>query len=280
VKVHRPVVVLHPALLDGQSVLLAHPHWPPPVTGSHTAPDVPPLKPAVHEAQMPPLLPHAVVPVPGCQVPPVAAEQQPPLQGCDVPQLVVHVCVVTSHAWSVGQSAAVWQPHAFAGVPVRHTLPAALPVHTVHVALPVSHADGSVPATHLPVDAQQPPLHAVSAVLPHAVEHTPFAVSHAMPVGQSVALVQPGASCCTSAGASGPASGTGASVVASGWCAGASTAASSGNCAPSNEVPESGNSASPVPGFALEKLQAARPAHKSAITKGTRPLHAHPMASL
>jgi hypothetical protein len=52
----------------------------------------------VHEAQMPPLLPHAVVPVPGWQVPPVAAEQQPPLQGCEVPQLVVHVCVVTSQA--------------------------------------------------------------------------------------------------------------------------------------------------------------------------------------
>jgi hypothetical protein len=98
VKVHRPVVVLHPALLDGQSELLAQPHWPPPVTGSHTPPDVPPLKPAVHEAQMPPLLPHAVVPVPGWQVPPVAAEQQPPLHGCEVPQLVVHVCVVTSQA--------------------------------------------------------------------------------------------------------------------------------------------------------------------------------------
>jgi len=91
-------VVLHPALPDGQSVFLVHPHWPPPVTGSHTAPDVPPLKPAVHESQTPPLLPHEVVPVPGWQVPPVAAEQQPVLHGCELPQFVVHVCVVVSHA--------------------------------------------------------------------------------------------------------------------------------------------------------------------------------------
>jgi len=159
-------------------------------------------------------------------------------------------------------------------------LPAALPVHTVHVAWPVSQADGSVPAAHLPVDAQQPPLHAVSAALPQAVEHTPFAVSHAMPLGQSVALLQPGASCCTSATTSGPASGTAASIVASGCCVGASTPASSGGGASKVGPPVSGNPASPASGLELEKLQAARPAHKTATTKGARPLHAHPMATL
>jgi hypothetical protein len=159
-------------------------------------------------------------------------------------------------------------------------LPAALPVHTAHVAWPVSQAAGSVPATHLPVDAQQPPLHALSTAFPHAVEHTPVAVSHAMPLGQSVAFVQPGASCCTSATTSGPASGTGASVVASGGCVGASTAASSGGGASKDGVPLSGNSASPASGVEFVKLQAARPAHKSTTVKGAPRPHAHPMASL
>jgi len=154
-----------------------------------------------------------------------------------------------------------------------------LAVHTVHVAWPVKHAVGSAPATHMPVGEQQPPLHAVSAALPHAVEHTPFAVSHAMPVGQSVALVQPGASGLASGVASGPASGAGASVVASGGCAGASTPASSGG--PSKLGPAlSGKAASPASGLELVKLQATRPAHKSATAKGSLPPHALPIASM
>jgi hypothetical protein len=131
----------------------------------------------------------------------------------------------------------------------------------------------------LPVDAQQPPLHAVSAELPHVVEHTPVAVSHAMPLGQSVDLVQPEASGCASGAASGPASGAGASaVVASRACA--STAASSGGGASKLGLPPSGNAASSSGGVELPNLQATRPAHKSAIVKGSQPPHTLPMASM
>jgi hypothetical protein len=40
----------------------------------------------------------------------VVAAQQPPLQGWLKPQLVVHVCVVPSQAWPIGQSPAWLQP--------------------------------------------------------------------------------------------------------------------------------------------------------------------------
>jgi hypothetical protein len=210
-KMQRPVEVSQPALLAGQSTALAHPHWPPPVTGSHTSPALAAANAAVHEVQTPPLSPQVAVCVPAWQVPPVAALQHPPLQGCDVPHAVVHVLLVVSHACPAGQSDAVWQPH-FAGVVApRHTEPLALPVHTSHAGLPVSHAAAVVPALHVPAALQHPPLHAVSAVPPHAVEHAPVAVSHAMTAGQSLALVQPDASAVASA----PASTAGASVPSS-----------------------------------------------------------------
>jgi hypothetical protein len=97
-KVHSPVATLHPALVEGQSPATPHPHWPPPATGSQTLPLAPAAKPAVHEAHKPPLLPHAMVAVPAWHVPPEAAEQQPSWQGCAVLQVVVHACVVVSHA--------------------------------------------------------------------------------------------------------------------------------------------------------------------------------------
>lgn len=179
-KIQRPVAVSQPALVAGQSPALPHPHCPPPVTGSHTSPALSAANAAVHEEHTPPLSPQVAVCVPVWQVPPVAALQHPPLQGCDVPHAVVHVLLVVSHACPAGQSDADWQPH-FAGVvALRHTEPLALPVQTSHAGFPVSHAVAVVPALHVPAALQHPPLHAVSAVAPHAVEHAPVAVSHAM----------------------------------------------------------------------------------------------------
>jgi hypothetical protein len=105
VKRHRPETVSQPALFEGQSLAAPQPHCPPLVTASHTSPLEPAAKPAAQDEHVPPLLPHAVVPVPAWQVP-RAAEQQPPLQGCDVPHVVVHAPVVVLQASSAGQSAA------------------------------------------------------------------------------------------------------------------------------------------------------------------------------
>jgi hypothetical protein len=115
VKRHRPDVVSQPALFEGQSPAAPQPHCPPPVTASHTSPLEPAAKPAVHDEHVPPLLPHAVVPVPAWQVP-RAAEQQPPLQGCDVPHVVVHTPVVVLQARSTGQSVVFVQGAGASGV--------------------------------------------------------------------------------------------------------------------------------------------------------------------
>jgi hypothetical protein len=138
-----------------------------------------------------------------------------------------------------------------------------------------------VPAAHVPVDAQQPPLHAVSAGLPHAGEQAPVVVLHAVPLGQSVALVQPGgASGVASGGASGAASGAasmaGGGVVASRACP--STAASSGDGASKPGLPSSEKDAS---GRGCEEFEkhATRAADESAIAMGQRP-QILPMASL
>jgi hypothetical protein len=117
VNVQSPVCVSHPALSGGQSAGFAHPHWPPPVSGSHALPLVPAAKPCVQDPHVPPLFPHAVAPVPGPHVPPVAAEQHPPLHGWPVLQLVVHACDAVSHAMSAGQSAAVVQPPPLSALP-------------------------------------------------------------------------------------------------------------------------------------------------------------------
>jgi len=115
VKRHSPEVVSQPALFEGQSLAAPQPHCPPPVTASHTSPLESAAKPAVQDEHVPPLLPHAVVPVPAWQVP-RAAEQQPPLQGCDVPHVVVHTPVVVLQASSTGQSVVLVQGPGPSGV--------------------------------------------------------------------------------------------------------------------------------------------------------------------
>jgi hypothetical protein len=140
-----------------------------------------------------------------------------------------------------------------------------------------------VPAAHVPVDAQQPPLHAVSAGLPHAGEQAPVVVLHAVPLGQSVALVQPGgasgaASGGASVAASGPASFAGGGVVASRACP-STAAASSGDGASKPGLPSSEKDASGTGCEELEK-HATRPAHESAIAKGRLRPQTLPMAWL
>jgi hypothetical protein len=206
VKVHRSVVVLQPALFAGQLAAVVQPHWPPPVVGSHVLPLVAAVKPAVQLAQRPPVLPHSGAPVPGWHVPAVAAEQHPVLQVWVELHAVVHVLVVVSHAWSTGQSEGVRQPQALDGVPGRQADPLALPVHVAHPGCPVLQAAPVLPVLHEPVAAQHVPLHAVSSAAPHVVLHWPATVSHAMPVGQSVAREHAGPSSAASTPASAAAS--------------------------------------------------------------------------
>ena len=66
-KLQRCVARMHPAELPGQSVFPLQPHWPPPVTAVHREPLVPPLKPAAHALQAPPLLPQTPSAVPATQ---------------------------------------------------------------------------------------------------------------------------------------------------------------------------------------------------------------------
>jgi hypothetical protein len=94
--------------------------------GLHTAPDEP----------------HAPVEVPATQLPPVAAEQQPPLHAWVVLHAVVHLCIVVSHAWLAGQSAALLQPHEPDG---KHALPLALPVQGWQTLPTAPHAACDVP---------------------------------------------------------------------------------------------------------------------------------------
>jgi len=123
-------------------------------------------------------------------------------------------------------------------------------VHTAHAGCPVSQAAAVVPVLQVPAVEQHSPLQAVSAAAPQEVEHCPSVVLHAMPVAQSLALVQPGPSALASIEASAAGASTLASRLES-WLASmpASTPLSwpkdeSGNVAPSPGKPASGP---PVP---------------------------------
>lgn len=85
--VHWPGVVdvLHEAPASpsaAQSLALAQPHVPPPVTATHFAPTLSP----VQSAHDPPDVPHVVSPVPPMQAP---ALQQPPLQSAVAEQVAL-----------------------------------------------------------------------------------------------------------------------------------------------------------------------------------------------
>jgi hypothetical protein len=72
----------------GQSVSAVHPHLP---LGRHAVP----MELPTQDVHAKPVDPHSAWAVPGAQRP---ALQQPPLQGWLEEHVVVHACVVTSHA--------------------------------------------------------------------------------------------------------------------------------------------------------------------------------------
>jgi hypothetical protein len=188
-KRHRCVVVLHPVLLSGQSGVVLQPQVPPPVTGSHTLPAVPPLNRVVQLEHTPPPLPQSDCAVPATHVPPVEAEQQPPLQGLDASHDALQVLVARLHALPAGQSAAALQPHLLPPVPVgTQAWPLAFARHVPQIGLPSAHSSASVPGSHTrSFRSQHPPLHGLPAR--QAAPHTPF--MHDWPTGQSVETRQP-----------------------------------------------------------------------------------------
>jgi hypothetical protein len=129
---------LKQARCTGQSLVCEQPHVAPPWQCGALPPQV---------AQLMPLLPQAVSPVPAWHVPP---PQQPPLQSEPALHAVPHSPPV--QACCVGQSPAAVQPHV---APPKQC--GALPPQGTHVpALP--HAPSVVPGWHV-LPSQHPPLH-------------------------------------------------------------------------------------------------------------------------
>src|SRR5882724_5802259 len=115
-----------------------------------------------------PLHPHAppapqvVLPVP-CAHWLVVGSQQPPLHATDAEQSALQVWFVW-HAWYIGQSAEVAQPHA----PCTQWF---VPVHGPQAAPFVPHAASSSAVTQLPFSSQQP---AAQLAGVHLSVHTPL----------------------------------------------------------------------------------------------------------
>src|SRR5205823_7073364 len=108
---------------------------------------------------------------------------QPPLHGCCALHAVVHLRVFGLHELPPGQSPATEQPHA----PATQVCPLALLVQSAQLPL-VPHALGAVPPAHIPAE-QQPPLHGETPL--QAAPQVLATESHALPIGQSAALLQP-----------------------------------------------------------------------------------------
>lgn len=106
-------------------------------------------------AQAPPLVPQVaavVAPVAHWAVP--ETSQQPPLHATVVPPIThapLHCSVVGLHAWFIGQSVVVMQPHA-----PPDAMAIQEPVHGPHAAPPEPHMPVSVPGWHFPPLSQHP----------------------------------------------------------------------------------------------------------------------------
>jgi len=174
--VQAPVARSH-ASSGGQSVVAAQPHAP---VDRHAEP----LGPPEQETHAAPVVPHAFLASPGAHMP-VLGSQQPPLHGWPDVHVVVQAWTVMSHASSLGQSAALSQPH----VPSdRHALPAELPEQEAHSPPLAPQPMGDVPGEQEPA-LQHPPLH--GCVDEHVLVQTPVAVSQASSMGQSAGDAQP-----------------------------------------------------------------------------------------
>lgn len=141
-----------------------------------------------HPLHAPPLFPHALTPVPPTHTPPV---QQPPLHGWVAAlHCAVQRCDAVSHAIPCAQSTAELHPQNVKPPLVTHCTPFGLDVQLVHTgAEPLTPQAALVfPGAQVPA-LQQPPLQARFPT--HDVEHVCATGSHACPVRQSVALLQP-----------------------------------------------------------------------------------------
>jgi hypothetical protein len=170
------VVVLHD-WPPGQLVLSLQPQAP----AMHTWP----TELLVQSTHALPVAPQALLSEPIKQVPGVPL-QQPVEQAVWLasPQAISQTCVVLLHDFKAPQSAATLQPH----TPATHALPFALPVQLAHVMPFEPQVVAPVPALQVP-ELQQPPLH--GCVPLHVVVHACVVVLHALPLGQSLVMLQP-----------------------------------------------------------------------------------------
>jgi hypothetical protein len=114
-----------------------------------------------------------------------AAEQQPPEQGLPAPQVLVHWCEAL-HDWPPGQSPATLQPQA----PAIQRWPTELDVQSTQAAPFEPQALGVLAVMHMLLE-QQPPLQTVWLASPQVVSQLCVVVLQALPLGQSVAALQP-----------------------------------------------------------------------------------------
>jgi hypothetical protein len=183
-----------------QSAAVAHPHWspaPPSAEDRHSAPFA-----VVHTAHIPPGPPHVLVePSEPAHVGAagfVFASQHVPLQAWLLEQLDVHWLVAVSQAMPVGQSLVWVQPHLSPAPPSarpRHTAPKEPVPHTAHTrpgvphVTPLASLPAHVGAAGFVCSSQHVPLQGV--LDPQAVEHVFVTRLHAVPEGQSAALLHP-----------------------------------------------------------------------------------------
>lgn len=98
--------------------------------------------------------------------------------------MVVHVCVVASQDWFTAQSAAELQLHPA----TLQTCPLGEVRQLMQASPAAPQAPAAVPASHAP-PLQQPLLHTCPA--PQVSVHAWVVASHALPTGQSAAVLQP-----------------------------------------------------------------------------------------
>jgi hypothetical protein len=165
------------AWFAGQSLVTLQPQVP--------ARQAPPSALVLQSVHAFPSAPQILFALPALHTPP---EQQPPLHGCVDEQRLVQACWLVSQAQPTRQSLEALQPQLPPPVTASHTAPAVEEAQGWHRPPPLPHADAMVPVTQV-VPSQQPPLHAWPAA--QEVEQTCVDGSHAWPVGQSLALMQP-----------------------------------------------------------------------------------------
>jgi hypothetical protein len=169
--------VVSQALPSGQSETLEQPHLP----ATHPWPEEL-IEQSTHWVPEPP---QTLPLVPATQEP---FEQQAPLHGCVDEQEVVHWWLVVLQADPLGQSLDELHPQLPPEPPTTHAAPMLEPVQSWQLPPLAPQVGLLVPATQLPPE-QQPPLH--GCIDEHELVHLCVDPSHACPLGQSLAELQP-----------------------------------------------------------------------------------------